>query len=129
MRNQFLIISPIHFYIKEKHEFLQLKLTCNIFFVTLKSTITSRNDTKINLPIQTSENLHWRYQLVICMKNINQFCTKDLNIITSSDMFKQFTVYKFSIFYKHANFNNQPYYYIITFTEYTKTFLFGMKGK
>jgi hypothetical protein len=29
---------------------------------------------------------------------------------------KQFTVYKFSIFYKHANPNNQPYYYIITFT-------------
>jgi hypothetical protein len=90
VRNQFPIISPIHFYIKEKHEFLQLKLTCNIFFVTLKSTIARRNDTKINLPIQTSENLHWIYQLVICMKNINQFCTKDLNIITSSDMFKQF---------------------------------------
>jgi hypothetical protein len=33
---------------------------------------------------------------------------------------KQFTVYKFSIFYKHANPNNQPYYYIITFTQYTK---------
>jgi type VI protein secretion system component Hcp len=33
---------------------------------------------------------------------------------------KQLTVYKFSIFYKHANPNNQPYYYIITFTQYTK---------
>jgi hypothetical protein len=32
----------------------------------------------------------------------------------------QFTVYKFSIFYKHANPNNQPYYYIITLTQYTK---------
>jgi hypothetical protein len=26
---------------------------------------------------------------------------------------KQFTVYKFSIFYKHTNPNNRPYYYII----------------
>ena len=44
---------------------------------------------------------------------------------------KQFTVYKFSNFYKHANPNNQPYYYIITFTQYTKiriTFLIDMKG-
>ena len=32
----------------------------------------------------------------------------------------QFTVYKFSIFYKHVNPNNQPYYYIIIFTQYTK---------
>jgi hypothetical protein len=30
------------------------------------------------------------------------------------------SVYKFSIFYKHANPNNQPYYYIITFTQYIK---------
>ena len=44
---------------------------------------------------------------------------------------KQFTVYKFSIFYKHSNPNNQPYYYIITFTQYTKILLFliDMKGK
>jgi type VI protein secretion system component Hcp len=41
---------------------------------------------------------------------------------------KQFTVYKFSIFYKHANPNNQPYYYI-TFTQYTKNFFDWHEGE
>jgi hypothetical protein len=42
---------------------------------------------------------------------------------------KQFTVYKFSIFNKHANPNNQPYYYIITFTQYTKHFFDWHEGE
>ena len=62
---------------------------------------------------------------IMCVLLANAWCTVYVNcpspILHAFPFYnKQFTVYKFSIFYKHANPNNQPYYYIITFTQYTK---------
>ena len=53
-----------------------------------------------------------------CM--LYSLCQLPPNYPCFSFLKKKFTVYKFSIFYKHTNPNNQPYYYIITFTQYTK---------
>jgi hypothetical protein len=56
------------------------------------------------------------------LSNICFFCQMSISC-------RQYTVYKFSIFYKHANPNNQPYYYIITFTQYTKNIFDWDEGK
>ena len=59
---------------------------------------------------------------ITCVLPANACCTVYVNCPPNSPCFSflKFTVYKFSFFYKHTNPNNQPYYYIITFTQYTK---------
>ena len=68
--------------------------------------------------------LHCKIKKITCVLPANACCIVYVNCPPILHVFpfwnKQFTVYKFSIFNKHANPNNQPYYYIITFTQYTK---------